>query len=55
MVEQGFSIKAYYFEPGCDFCGRYEDGVDEEYEASGEIPEDIDREMGVSETMGNYS
>ena len=50
LVEQGFSVRAYYYEPGMDFCGRYEDGVDEEYEASGDIPEDIDMEMCVTES-----
>ena len=56
MMEQGFSIKAYYFEPGCDFCGRYEDGIDDCYTASdGNIPEDIDRMMAVSETLENYN
>ena len=55
LVEQGFSILAYYFESGCDFCGRYEDGIDDCYTASeGGIPEDIDREMGVSDTMREY-
>ena len=55
MMEQGFSIKAYYFEPGCDFCGRYEDGIDDCYTASeGGIPKDIDQEMGVTDTFGSY-
>ena len=56
MVEQGFSIQAYYFEPGCDFCGLYEDGIDNCYIVSdGGIPDDIDQEMGISETLENYS
>ena len=53
MVEQGFSILAYYFEPGCDFCGRYRDGIDECYTVSeGDIPSDIADEMGISEQWG---
>lgn len=55
MMKQGFSILAYYFEPGCDFCGRYEDGIDDSYTASeGGIPEDIDQEMGISKTLEHY-
>ena len=26
LVEMGYSIKAYYFEGGCAFCGKWEDG-----------------------------
>jgi hypothetical protein len=50
LKKQGYVITAYYYEPGCDFCGRWIDGVDECYEVSkGNIPEDIDDEMGISE------
>lgn len=52
LVEMGFDISAYYFEPGCDFCGKYYNGVDECYSVSdGDYPEDIDSEMMISETM----
>ncbi len=55
MVEQGFSILAYYYEPGCDFCGRYEDGDDDCYQVSdGDIPKDIDDAMGISDSMQEY-
>lgn len=48
LVDQGFSILAYYYEPGCNFCGRYQDGIDDCYEASDldSIPEDIQKETG---------
>ncbi len=55
MTEQGFSILAYYFEPGMGFCGRYEDGIDDYYEVGeGEIPTDIDEEMGIADTLSHY-
>ena len=48
LKEMGYVIKAYYYEPGCDFCGRWLDGEDECYEVSkGNIPEDIVDEMGI--------
>jgi hypothetical protein len=51
LTEQGFDITAYYYESGCDFCGKYSEGFDECYTVSdGDFPEDIDLEMGISET-----
>jgi len=45
-----------YYEGGCAFCGKWEDGVDDYYEISdsvkaieAEIPEDIDEAFGISE------
>jgi len=33
VLEQlGFQVRAYYYEPGMQFCGIYEDGYDEYYE-----------------------
>ena len=52
MTQQGFEITAYYFEPGCDFCGKYSNGEDECYSVSDKnFPEDIDDEMDISESM----
>lgn len=34
LVDQGFHVKADYFEPGCDFCGQYVCGVDTSFEMS---------------------
>ena len=46
----GYLITAYYYEPGCDFCGRWVDGVDDCYCPSKEkIPQDIVNEMGIPE------
>lgn len=49
LKDMGYTIKAYYYEPGCDFCGRWDDGEDECYSVSkGGIPEDIVDEMGIT-------
>jgi hypothetical protein len=31
LEEQGFSIEAFYYEPGMAFCGLWADGADYEY------------------------
>ena len=50
LKELGYLITAYYYEPGCDFCGRWVDGVDDCYCPSKEkIPQDIVDEMGIPE------
>jgi hypothetical protein len=55
LTEMGFDIQAYYYEPGCSFCGKWEsDGGDFYYdvpetieEALEEIPDDILDEFGI--------
>ena len=66
LVEMGFSIRAYYFEGGCCFCGRWEDGEDEGYTLEfpdGEspvqwvkdnIPSDIEEEMYIAESYADW-
>jgi hypothetical protein len=66
LVEMGFSIRAYYFEGGCCFCGRWEDGEDEGYTLEfpdGEspvqwiednIPSDINEEMAIAESYADW-
>lgn len=62
LVEQGFSVRAYYYEPGMAFCGLWEDGDDLFYEIGGmtseevaeTIPEDLDSIMGISEGMAEW-
>jgi hypothetical protein len=66
LVEMGFSIRAYYFEGGCCFCGRWEDGEDEGYTLEfpdGEspvqwvednIPSDINQEMAIAESYADW-
>jgi hypothetical protein len=66
LVEMGYSIRAYYFEGGCAFCGKWEDGADEGYSLDfpgGEspvewikenIPADIDAEMFISDSYADW-
>ena len=62
LVRQGFSVKAYYYEPGMCFCGVFEDGDDDYYELGGmtsdqaaqEIPSELDDMFGIVETMQEY-
>lgn len=56
LVEQGFEVKAYYFEPGMNFCGQYEDGSDEYVEIEGGsewvkefVPEEVNEVFGISD------
>ena len=55
------SVLAYYYEPGMAFCGRFEDGFDNQYEIPGSseevrdtIPDDIDEMFSISEQMEDY-
>jgi hypothetical protein len=66
LVEMGYSIKAYYYEGGCAFCGKWEDGDDEFYDiappegvktsvwVSENIPADIDAEMDIAMSYESY-
>jgi hypothetical protein len=61
MIEMGFSIRAYYYEGGCCYCGAWEDGIDEEYSIDGNsdwvkenIPKEIDDEFCISESMAEW-
>ncbi len=50
LEKLGFIIRAYYYEPGMQFAGIYEDGFDEfynlnDYESSDEVAEDIPSEL----------
>jgi hypothetical protein len=61
LCNMGFSIRAYYYEGGCAYCGVWEDGVDEEYSIEGNsdwvkenIPQEIDYEFCISESMSEW-
>lgn len=62
LMDLGFEITAYYYEPGMAFVGKWEDGCDEYYEYGGEsadtvreaIGADIDDYFGISEEMRQY-
>jgi hypothetical protein len=59
LSEMGFSIRAYYFEGGMMFCGKWEDGDDQYYDikecksdwVKENIPADINAYMGISDCM----
>ena len=59
LVEQGFSVRAYYYEGGMCFAGKWEDGYDDYYELGGmnsdqvreQLPEDLDECMAISENI----
>jgi hypothetical protein len=58
MTEMGWSIKAFYYEPGMAFCGLYEDGSNDEYSLDGNadwvdahIPKAINECFAIAESM----
>lgn len=62
LMELGFEVTAYYYEPGMCFVGKWENGEDEYYEYGGEssttvreaIGEELDDYFGISEELANY-
>jgi hypothetical protein len=62
MVDEGFNVVAYYYEPGMAFVGKFDNGVDECIEYSGEnsrtirsvIGDELDDMFGISESMAEY-
>jgi hypothetical protein len=62
LVEQGFEVTLYYYEPGMGFVGKWEDGCDDYYEYEGEnsttiraaIGDELDDMFGISESMAEY-
>ena len=63
LVNQGFQVTLYYYEPGMGFVGKFEDGYDDYYEYSGEnsktvraaIGDELDDMFGISESMEEYT
>lgn len=61
LVEMGFEVRAYYYEPGMAFAGIWEDGMDDFIEFGGmnstwvaeEMPV-LDEMFGISEAMAEY-
>ena len=59
LVEQGFSVKAYYWESGMCFAGVWDNGNDDFYELGGmsaeqireEIDPELDEVMAISESI----
>jgi hypothetical protein len=62
LMDLGFEIEAFYYEPGMAFVGKWADGVDEYYELGGEdsttvrasIGEELDDYFCISENMAEW-
>lgn len=62
LVEQGFKVKAFYWESGMCFAGKWEDGDDNYYELGGmdskqiaeEIDPELDEVMCISESIAQW-
>jgi hypothetical protein len=62
LLDLGFSIRAYYYEPGMAFAGIWDNGDDDFYEYGGmtseqvaeEFPSALDEMFGISESMAEY-
>jgi hypothetical protein len=62
LVERGFEVTLYYYEPGMAYVGKWEDGCDDCYEYGGEkadtvravIGDELDDMFGISEAMAEY-
>ncbi len=61
LVEQGYTVRAYYYEPGMCFAGIWDNGADDCYQEWGDsqgakdtLPEELDEFFGISESQAEY-
>ncbi len=62
LMDMGFSVRLYYYEPGMCFAGIYDENGDDYYDLGGmtsdrvaeEVPSELDAMFGISETMAEY-
>ena len=61
MCEMGWEITAYYFEPGMNFCGMFDNGDDDYIEIEGDsswveenVPKEINEMFGISDMMADF-
>ena len=62
LVNQGYEVTLYYYEPGMGYCGKFVDGSDDYHEYGGEksdtvrasIGDDLDDMFGISESIAEY-
>jgi hypothetical protein len=62
LLDLGFEVEAFYYEPGMQFVGKWADGIDEYYELGGEdsttvrasIGEELDDYFAISEQMADW-
>jgi hypothetical protein len=61
LVEDGFEVRAYYYESGMGFAGIWDNGCDDCYSDWGDaqgakdmLPEDLDEHFGISESQAEW-
>jgi hypothetical protein len=61
LVEQGYTVRAYYYESGMCFAGIYDNGDDECYSEWGDsqgakdmLPEELDEFFAISESQAEW-
>jgi hypothetical protein len=62
LKDLGFTVGAFYYEPGMAFCGHWDDGDDNYYNLEGmnstraaeELPADLDEAFSISEQMAEW-
>jgi hypothetical protein len=61
LVEQGYSVRAYYYESGMAFAGIWDNGSDDCYSDWGDsqgakdmLPEELDEFFAISEQMADW-
>ena len=61
MEGLGLEVRAFYYEPGMAFCGQFFQGEDTCWDITGNsdwvsenIPDEIDTEMNISESMAEW-
>lgn len=62
ILQQGFTVEAYYYEPGMAFVGKWSEGDDEFYDLTGldsstviaAIGNELDEMFSISENMAEY-
>jgi hypothetical protein len=62
LMDLGFEITAFYYEPGMAFVGKWEDGYDDYFEYGGydsttvrdHIGDELDDYFGISESMAEW-
>jgi hypothetical protein len=62
LMDLGFSVRLYYYEPGMAFAGIYSEDGDDYYDIGGmtsesvaeELPSELDEMFGISECIAEY-
>jgi hypothetical protein len=61
LVEQGYGVRAYYYEGGMAYAGIWDNGSDDCYQDWGDsqgakdmLPEELDEFFAISESMAEY-